>query len=93
MDLGGNNVNWKIKRIAIDIVIIIIISLISISLTNTSQVNAGNIEEETPIYCVDTENKDICLTFDAKWLNADTLHNVKWLPADELILDKVKNNL
>ena len=30
---------------------------------------------------------------DAKWLNADTLHNVKWLPADELILDKVKNNL
>ena len=26
---------------------------------------------------------------DAKWLNADNLKTVKWLPADELILDKV----
>ncbi len=25
----------------------------------------------------------------AKWLTKETLHSVKWLPADELILDKV----
>ena len=76
MDLGGNNVKWKIKRIAIDIVIIIIISFISISLTNTSLVNAGNMEEETPIYCVDTENKDICLTFDVNWAEKDYLESI-----------------
>ena len=25
----------------------------------------------------------------AKWLNAENLHSVNWLPADELILDKI----
>ena len=75
MGLGGNKVNWKIKRIAIDIVIIIITSLVSIGLMNTAQVNA-NIEEETPIYCVDTENKDICLTFDVNWAEKDYLESI-----------------
>lgn len=29
----------------------------------------------------------------AKWLTAETLHSVNWLPADELILDKIKGIL
>lgn len=29
----------------------------------------------------------------AKWLTRETLRTVKWLPADELILDKVENLL
>lgn len=29
----------------------------------------------------------------ATWLTAENLHSVKWLPADELILDKIKNFL
>ncbi|NME83251.1 polysaccharide deacetylase family protein [Clostridium sp. SM-530-WT-3G] len=68
--------NWKIKRIGIDIVIIIIISLVSMGLTKPSQVNAGNIEEEIPIYCVDTECKDICLTFDVNWAEKDYLESI-----------------
>ncbi len=30
---------------------------------------------------------------DARWLNAETLYSVKWLPADELILGKIKEML
>lgn len=29
----------------------------------------------------------------AAWLTADNLHSVKWLPADELILDKIEGLL
>jgi 8-oxo-dGTP diphosphatase len=28
---------------------------------------------------------------DAAWLTKDTLHSVKWLPADEGILEKIEN--
>lgn len=67
---------WKIKRIGIDIIIIIIVSFISVGLTDTREVNAGNISEGTPIYCVDTENKDICITFDVNWAERDYLDSI-----------------
>lgn len=76
MVVGGKRVKWKIKRIGIDIALIIIVSFVSIGLTNTAEVNAGKISEETPIYCVDTENKDICLTFDVNWAERDYLDSI-----------------
>lgn len=30
---------------------------------------------------------------DAKWLTKETLHSVEWLPADQLILDKIEEIL
>lgn len=30
---------------------------------------------------------------DSKWLTKDTLDSVKWLPADELILETIKNKM
>lgn len=68
--------NWKIKRIGIDLIIILITCFIAIGLTNVKQVNAGNIHEEMPIYSVDTENKDICLTFDVNWAEKDYLESI-----------------
>ena len=71
-----------------------------------SEVSAGEelgvVEYDYPafhltMHCILCELKSGALTLleheDAKWLSADNLMSVKWLPADELILKKVKEKL
>lgn len=47
---------WKKKRIGIDIFLIIFLVFISIGISKAIQA-MGNIQEEDPIYCVDTNEK------------------------------------
>lgn len=63
---------WKKKRIGIDLVLIIFLIFISIGLNKTTyaMVNANEVE---PIYCVDTNEKVVSLTFDINWVEKDNI--------------------
>ena len=63
---------WKRTRIALDLILIIFLILISIE-TNKTTETMGNIHEEEPIYCVDTNEKIVSLTFDVNWTEKDNL--------------------
>jgi polysaccharide deacetylase family sporulation protein PdaB len=66
-------VAWKKKRIGIDIFLIIFLVFISIGISKSTQA-MGNIHEEEPIYCVDTNEKVASLTFDINWAEKDNLN-------------------
>lgn len=63
---------WKKKRIGIDIVLIISLIFISIGISKTTAA-IGNIQEDEPIYSVDTNDKVVSLTFDVNWVEKDNL--------------------
>lgn len=63
---------WKKKRIGIDLILIIFLVFISIGFDKTTQA-MGNIHEEEPIYCVDTTEKVVSLTFDINWVEKDNI--------------------
>jgi polysaccharide deacetylase family sporulation protein PdaB len=69
---GVSKVAWKKKRIAIDIILIISLVFVSIGISKNIQA-MGNIHEEEPIYCVDTNEKVVSLTFDINWAEKDNL--------------------
>ena len=63
---------WKKKRIGINLIIIFFYIIVSIGINRTIGV-MGNIHEEEPIYCVDTKEKVVSLTFDVNWVEKDNL--------------------
>jgi len=65
-------VTWKNKRIGINLILIFSLIVISIGVNKTTQV-IGNTHEEEPIYCVDTNEKVVSLTFDVNWTEKDSL--------------------
>ena len=62
------------KKIIIDLLLIICLMSVSIGIGRSTQVMA-NIEE-TPIYCVDTKEKILSLTFDINWAEKDNLQSI-----------------
>ncbi|MDR3595569.1 polysaccharide deacetylase family protein [Clostridium sp.] len=71
---------WKKKRIGLNLILIILLILMSIGASKTIEV-MSDIHEEEPIYCVDTNEKVVSLTFDVNWAEKDNL---------EVILDILK---
>lgn len=63
---------WKKKRIGVDLILIFFLVFISMGINRTTQVMV-NTNEEEPIYCVDTNEKVVSLTFDVNWTEKDTL--------------------
>ncbi|MCE5222318.1 MAG: polysaccharide deacetylase family protein [Clostridium sp.] len=63
---------WKKKRIWVDLILIFFLIFLSIGINRTTQV-MGNIDEEEPIYRVDTNEKVVSLTFDVNWTEKDNL--------------------
>lgn len=63
---------WKKKRIGINISLILLLIIVSIGLNKTISV-MGNVCEEAPIYCVDTNEKVVSLTFDVNWVEKDNI--------------------
>ncbi len=61
---------WKKKRIGIDLILIIFLIFISLGISKTTQAISNNYEEN-PIYCVDTNEKVVSLTFDINWIEKD----------------------
>lgn len=54
-----------VKAIAAAVILALLIT--GVKLTGSSAVFAGNTVRKLPIYCVDTEEKAVALTFDAAW--------------------------
>lgn len=71
MFIGGKVNQIKVK-IAINVILIGVIIITSLIFEKNTQV-MGNTEEKHPIYCVDTEEKVISLTFDINWAEKDNL--------------------
>ena len=67
---------WRIKKIAIDIGLIISVIILSFTMNYNSKFVMGDVKEEQPIYCVDTEDKVISLTFDVNWAEKDNLESI-----------------
>ena len=63
---------WREKRKGVNLILIIVLIFISIGINKTTQVS-GNTHEEEPIYCVDTNEKVVSLTFDVNWTEKDSL--------------------
>ena len=63
---------WKKKRIGINLFLIFFLIAISIGINKAINV-MGNIHEEEPIYCVDTKDKVVSLTFDVNWVEKDNI--------------------
>jgi len=64
---------WKKKRIGIDIILIVFLIFVSIGINKATHVMAKT-QEELPIYCVDTSEKVVSLTFDINWVEKDNLN-------------------
>lgn len=66
---------WRKERIGMDL--ILIICLLFASIVNGISTQAmTNIKEEEPIYCVDTNEKVISLSFDVNWAEKDNLQSI-----------------
>ena len=63
------------KRIIVDLLLIICLMSASIGIGKSTQAMT-NIQEEAPIYCVDTEDKIVSLTFDINWAEKDNLQSI-----------------
>ena len=63
---------WKIKRIGINLFLIFVLLAVSIGINKGISV-MGNVREEEPIYCVDTNEKVVSLTFDVNWVEKDNI--------------------
>ena len=63
---------WKKKRIGINLLLIFLLIIASIGISRTINVASKNNEEE-PIYCVDTKEKVVSLTFDVNWVEKDNI--------------------
>ena len=63
---------WKKKRISINLFLIFILIAVSIGIDKGISV-MGNVHEEEPIYCVDTNEKVASLTFDVNWVEKDNI--------------------
>lgn len=63
---------WKKKKIGLSLILIVLLMLMSIGTSKTTQA-VSNITEEEPIYCVDTNEKVVSLTFDINWAEKDNL--------------------
>ena len=62
--------------------LIILITILMFMIPGAIETNTSNNDRKLPIYCVDTSEKKIALSFDAAWGNEDTRQ----------ILDILKNN-
>lgn len=65
--------SWRKKRVGIDIILIFLLIFSSFGIDKSTQAFGDNVYEEEPIYCVDTKDKVISLTFDINWTSNDTL--------------------
>lgn len=67
----------KSKTIKIAILIIIVACLLSVSIdgVNAAQVYFGYPNRKVPVYCVETEEKKVAISFDAAW-GADKTENI-----------------
>jgi len=63
---------WKKKRIGIDLSLIIFLIFMSLGISKTTLAMVNN-REENPIYCVDTNEKVVSLTFDINWTEKDNI--------------------
>lgn len=67
--LSGNNFAGKVL---IALTVFVFVAGLVIYLPTTSMVSNTVGDRELPIYCVDTEEKKVALSFDAAWGNLDT---------------------
>ena len=67
---------WRFKKIAIDIGLIISVIILSFTMNNNIKSVMGDIKEDQPIYCVDIEEKFVSLTFDINWAEKDNLESI-----------------
>lgn len=63
---------WKKKRIGINLFLIFVLLAVSIGINKGISV-MGNVQEQEPIYCVDTNDKVVSLTFDVNWVEKDNI--------------------
>lgn len=63
---------WKKKRIVINLFLIFVLLAVSFGINKGISV-MGNAQEEEPIYCVDTNDKVVSLTFDVNWVEKDNI--------------------
>src|SRR5471030_2224352 len=68
----NKKVVWKKKRIGIDLSLIIFLIFMSLGISKTTLAMVNN-HEENPIYCVDTKEKVVSLTFDINWTEKDNV--------------------
>ncbi|MGN0145284.1 MAG: polysaccharide deacetylase family protein [Clostridium sp.] len=67
---------WRIKKIAVDLGIIVIAVVLSLTMGSESKVTVSNTTEENPIYSVDTQEKVVSLTFDVNWAEKENLGSI-----------------
>lgn len=67
---------WRIKKIAIDLGLIIFVIIFSFTMTYESKSVMKDVKEENPIYSVDTEEKVLSLTFDVNWAEKENLGSI-----------------
>lgn len=70
-----NSLEWRVKRIGIDIFLIICLMVSSIMINRNIQVFSEDYDAE-PIYSVDTDEKVVSLTFDVNWAEKDNLPRI-----------------
>ena len=67
---------WRLKKIALGIWLVFSVMMLSVVINGNGKTAMSNIEEEQPIYSVDTEEKVISLTFDINWAEKDNLKRI-----------------
>ncbi|SFC55328.1 polysaccharide deacetylase family protein [Clostridium uliginosum] len=67
---------WKKCRIFLDLLLISCLIFMSVGINKNNQVISANIEEEHPIYSVDSKDKAVSLTFDVNWAENDNLKSI-----------------
>ena len=63
---------WNKKKIGINLSLLFFLIVFSIGINKNINV-IGTIHEEEPIYCVDTNEKVVSLTFDVNWSEKDNI--------------------
>ncbi|WP_294406270.1 polysaccharide deacetylase family protein [uncultured Clostridium sp.] len=67
---------WRFEKIAIDAGLIVFLIILSFTMSYSGKLAMGDIKEEQPIYCVDTEEKTVSITFDINWAEKDNLESI-----------------
>lgn len=67
---------WRIKKIAIDLAVIMSAIILSLTMDSKSKLIMNNMNEETPIFSVDTQEKVVSLTFDVNWAEKENLGSI-----------------
>lgn len=68
---------WKDKRIYIDLILIVFLIITSILIGKSNNIyTIADLNEEGPIYSVDTKEKVVSISFDINWAEKDNLQSI-----------------